>query len=183
MAYLADQSARGALVMRAGRGVALGDVGGSGLRALLEQVNRFTGPGGPAAHKFAPQPFDVAAGNLSSAAALTAILIFQARLIVAQTGIQDVGTSQLLDQTNAAIKAGSSAVIAWVAANSGRVTQSIGGYADALGLPGKAVAGNAIPSSFVTSSKGFLSGGVSPVMIAAAAVGVFALFQYMKVRK
>lgn len=181
MAYLTDKSARRALVMRAGRGVGLGDVSGSELRALLEQVNRFTGPGGPAAHRFAPAPFDVAAGNLSAAAAMAAILIYQTRLLAAQTSIADTGTSTLIGQVNAAIRGGSGAVISWVTTNAGRVTQAIGGYADSLGLPGKSVAANAVPELFAEDKMAAFKR--SPILIAIAVLPVFAIYQYLKARK
>lgn len=97
---------------------------------LLTQVNRFTGKTA-GVHAFAQTPFPVAMDPLSTTAAYTALLIYQARLLVAQAGIADPSTAQQIAAVNAAL----SKAPAYVVANKKAITDAIKGYADNLGLP------------------------------------------------
>lgn len=131
--------------------------------ALLEQVNRFTGSAA-GTHKFADQPFDLASGNLSSDAAYTALLIYQSALLTAQAKIADTGTAALLTAANAAF-ANASATIAFVIYQQAKITNAIGGYADALGL-------SAWPPSAITGALGAM--GV-PLLIGGALLALWLL--------
>ncbi len=151
MSYLADHSS-------------LGDdaPASTPLRALLEQVNRFAGPSAPAEHRFAAMPFDVASSNLTASAAYVAIMIYQTRLVVAQTKIADSGTASQITQVTTAIKDGPAAILSWVSKNIGRVTASIGGYADQLGLAGVKY----VVKSPFDAATGSMFKDVTPVMVA-----------------
>lgn len=119
---------------------------------LLVQLNRFTARGQYGGRVY--RGAELASGNVPASAATTAAVIYQTRLLVAQTGIPDAGTVAQLAAVNVAMKAGKTA--SWVAANLGPVTDVLQGYADSLGLPTWSESGSAsgIPTLAIVAALG-----------------------------
>lgn len=118
---------------RHGSGRAMGDVGvaaGDSLAALAAQVNRF-GPGAPASYRFASRVFPLATGKLDPELALVAITIYQRRATDAYGQFHDAGSADAITRANA----GFADPARFVMMNLPDVTQSIGSFADSLGLP------------------------------------------------
>ncbi len=93
---------------------------------LIAQINRFMRAG-----EFGGKILPLASGNIDASVAYPAILIHQARLLVAQAAITDAGTGQLI----ADAAKGLSTPVAFVMANLPMLTASISGYADLKGMP------------------------------------------------
>lgn len=142
MSYLRPGSASRSRSRRPGRGVGDDQVPSvSPVGQLAAQVNRF-GAGAPPAYQFATAPFDVASGNLDLPLAITALTIYQRRLTDAYQKVSDAGTLQALTAANA----GFSDPVGFVSVRVADITQTIGQFADSLGLPAAVGQGTVIES-------------------------------------
>ena len=107
----------------------MGDVGNP-LGALAAQVNRF-GPGAPLAYQFVSHTFPVASVTLDPELALVATTIYQRRSTDAYAQYHDAGSAAAIERANR----GFADPVTFVTANLSDVTNTIGGFADAVGLP------------------------------------------------
>ena len=136
---------------RSGRGSAMGDVPQASdmLSALAAQVNRF-GPSAPTGYQIAPRVFQLVAGKLDADLALSALLIYQRRATDSYNQFHDASSAQAITKANA----GFSDPVGFVSQNMAEVTQVIGNFADAVGLP---------PA--ITTTSGVLTGGLDTTTI------------------
>jgi hypothetical protein len=115
-----------------GRGGAMGDVapGLTPVGALAQQVNRF-GPSAPAAYRVVSSVFPVATGNLTPELAMAALIIYQRRATDAYNQFHDAGSEAAISAANQ----GFADPVGFVAPQVAQMTQVIGGFADAVGIP------------------------------------------------
>lgn len=130
-------------------------ISGSPLVAFYAQLNRYRG------HSNQP-PFDLATPTVTNEAALTAILLLQARLASGLIQIPDTATAQNeMAKLDAALKD----PITYVNARLSQVTQTLAVYGDTIGLP---VASVGITTSSVKRTRWGLALGLTAVLGLAA---------------
>jgi hypothetical protein len=131
----------------------MGDVAISDpVAALAAQVNRF-GTSAPEGYRFVTIPV---AAPMNPGLALTALTIYQRRATDAYNQFHDAGSEMAINAANA----GFSDPVSFVTARLPEVLATIGGFADALGLPSNPTPGTGpeigSPGGAVLLAAGFL---------------------------